>query len=121
MRKPYASLFAGNRLSIVGSKLTFYDQDESPIKLREEDIQGSNFQWERYLVGYFGGRFPRKQALNQIVAAWKIHPSIQFYGSGWIIFKFGSMEEKDKVLENGPYIIYGSPLLLKSMPKYFRF
>ena len=31
------------------------------------------------------------------------------------------MEEKDKVLENDPYIIYGSPLLLKPMPKYFSF
>ena len=31
------------------------------------------------------------------------------------------MEDQAKVLENGPYIIYGSPLLLKPMPKYFNF
>ena len=31
------------------------------------------------------------------------------------------MEDQSKVLENGPYIIYGSPLLQKPMPKYFNF
>ena len=41
--------------------------------------------------------------------------------SGWMVFRFDTMEDQAKVLENGPYIIYGSPLLLKPMPKYFNF
>ena len=72
-------------------------------------------------MGYFGGRFPGKLALNQIIASWKVHPTIQFHGSGWIIFQFASIEDQTKVLENGPYIIYGGPLLLKPMAKYFSF
>ena len=64
MRKPYVSLFAENRLSTDGNKLTFYDQDEGPIKLGEKDIQGSDCQWERYLVGYFGGEIPREASLK---------------------------------------------------------
>ncbi|GFY92846.1 hypothetical protein Acr_08g0012420 [Actinidia rufa] len=121
MKKPWASLFASNRLPSNGSKLEFFNLEDGPIKLGEEDIQGSNYPWERCLVGYFGGRFPGKQALNQIVASWKVLPSIKFHGSGWIIFQFCSQEDQTKVLENGPYIIYGSPLLLKPMPKFFRF
>ncbi|GFY91271.1 hypothetical protein Acr_07g0014670 [Actinidia rufa] len=62
-----------------------------------------------------------KLALNQIVASWKVCPSIQFHGSGWIIFQFSSRDDQEKILENGPYMIYGSPLLLKQMDKYFRF
>ena len=62
-----------------------------------------------------------KLALNQIVASWKMQPSIQFHGSGWIVFQFATIEDQTKVLENGPYLIYGSPLLLKPMPKYFSF
>ncbi|XP_057468132.1 uncharacterized protein LOC130757384 [Actinidia eriantha] len=31
------------------------------------------------------------------------------------------MEKKNKVMENGPYLLYGSPLLLKPMSKYFGF
>ncbi|GFY92742.1 hypothetical protein Acr_08g0011380 [Actinidia rufa] len=82
-KKTYVSLFVENRLPSNGSKLEVYNQEEGPIKLGEEDIQGSNFPWERYLIG--------------------------------------SMEDQSKVLENGLYIIYGSPLLLKPMPKYFNF
>ncbi|PSS08147.1 30S ribosomal protein [Actinidia chinensis var. chinensis] len=101
MQKTYVSLFAGNRHPSNGSKLDFYNQDEGPIKLGEEDILGSNCPWERCLLGYFGGRFLGKQALSQLVALWKVHPSIQFHGSGWIIFQFSSMEDLSKVLENG--------------------
>ncbi|GFS37427.1 phytochrome and flowering time regulatory protein [Actinidia rufa] len=32
-----------------------------------------------------------------------------------------SIEDQDAVLDNGPYMIYGCPLLLKSMDKYFNF
>ncbi|GFS34797.1 hypothetical protein Acr_00g0036050 [Actinidia rufa] len=62
-----------------------------------------------------------KRALNQIVAPWKVHPNIIFHGSGWIVFQFSSIEDQDAVLDNGPYMIYGCPLLLKSMDKYFNF
>ncbi|GFZ10604.1 hypothetical protein Acr_22g0000020 [Actinidia rufa] len=91
IRKSYASLFEKNRLPSNGSKLEFYNLEEGPIKLGEEDIQLSACPWERCLVGYFGGRFP---ALGMT---------------------------RKKILENGPYMIYGSPLLLKQMDKYFRF
>ncbi|GFS43605.1 hypothetical protein Acr_00g0086040 [Actinidia rufa] len=93
---------------------------KGPIPLGEVDFQGSNCSWERCLVGYFGGD-PRKTSPNQIVASWKVHTSIQFHGSEWVIFQFGSIEDQAKVLENGPYIIYGNPLLLKPMSKYFSF
>ena len=121
LKKPYTSLFANNRLPTQGSKLEYYNLDEGRIILGEEDIQHSDFPWERCLVGYFGGKFPGKQALNQIVAQWKAQVSIKYHGSGWIVFQFQSTDEQTKVLENGPYMIYGRPLLLKSMPKYFAF
>lgn len=120
-KKPFASLFANNRLPSQGSKLEFYNLEEGRIILREEDTQTSSFPWERCLVGDFGGKFPGKQALNQIVASWKAKVTIKYHGSGWIVFQFHSGDEQTKVLENGPYIIYGRPLLLKSMPKYFSF
>ncbi|GFY83047.1 hypothetical protein Acr_02g0012870 [Actinidia rufa] len=57
IRKPYASLFAKNRLPSNGSKLEYYNLEDNPIQLDGEDIQGSICPWERCLVGYFGGRF----------------------------------------------------------------
>ncbi|GFS29381.1 granulin repeat cysteine protease family protein [Actinidia rufa] len=105
MKKPWASLFASNRLPSNGSKLEFFNLEDGPIKLGEEDIQGSNYPWERCLVGYFGGRFPGKQALNQIVASWKVLPSIKFHGSGWIIFQFCSQEDQTKIWEGGNQLL----------------
>ena len=86
IKKPFASLFAKNRLPSNGSKLEYFNLEEGPIKLSEEAIQGSDCPWERSLVGYFGGRFPGRPALNQLVASWKVFPSIQFHQSGWIVF-----------------------------------
>ncbi|GFZ06964.1 hypothetical protein Acr_18g0011340 [Actinidia rufa] len=105
----FASLFAGN------SKV------DGQIKIEAQDMQELDFPWERSLVGYFGGRFPGKKALKQIVDSWKVHVTIQFHSSGWIIFQFQSSEAQTSVLENGPYIIYGRPLLLKTMPQFSRF
>ncbi|GFZ13123.1 hypothetical protein Acr_23g0015080 [Actinidia rufa] len=76
---------------------------------------------EKMSCGVFWGKFPGKHALNQIIVLWKVHPTFQFHGSGWIVFRFASTEDQNKVLENGPYMIYGSPLLLKPMTKYFSF
>ena len=73
------------------------------------------------LIGYFRGRFPEKKALNMIVVAWKVEVSIHLYASGWIIFKFYKEETKSKVFQGGPYMIFGRPLLLKTMPKFFTF
>ena len=53
-KKPFASLFANNRLPSQGSKLEFYNLEEGRIILREEDTQTSSFPWERYLVGILG-------------------------------------------------------------------
>ena len=117
--KSFASLFEKNRLPTIGSNLEYYNLGEGPIQIRKEQL--SDCPWERCLVGYFGGKFPGKHALNQIIASWKVHPTFQFHGSGWIVFRFDSTEDQNKVLENGPYMIYGSPLLLKPMTKYFSF
>ena len=120
-KKSFSSLFSNNRLASEGSKLKYFKQEGGRIKITEEDIQEVAFTWEQCLVGYFGGKHPGKQALNHIVNSWKVQVTIQHHGSGWIIFQFSSKEDLATVLENGPYIIYGRPLLLKTMPRYFGF
>jgi len=41
--------------------------------------------------------------------------------SGWIVFKFQTEEDRMKVLNGGPYFAYGRNLMLKVMPRCFRF
>ena len=121
-KKPsYASHFANNRLPSHGSKLEQFEKVEGPVIIEADDVEDTWSLWKDCLVGYFGGRFPGKMALQMIVQAWKVQVKIHHHNSGWIIFQFGNPADQMKVLENGPYIMYGRPLLLKIMPRYFEF
>ncbi|GFZ01947.1 hypothetical protein Acr_15g0005560 [Actinidia rufa] len=117
----FAGLFTGNRLPSEDSKLELFNQDEEMATIELKDIQESDFLWKRCLIGYFAGRFPGKQALRQITNSWNVQVTVKHHGSRWLIFQFSSEDDKVRVLGNGPYIIYGRPLLLKAMPHLFRF
>ena len=38
-----------------------------------------------------------------------------------MIFKFANEDDKFNVLNNGPYLVFGCPLMLRAMPEYFDF
>ena len=118
-RPPYVSHFAGNRKQENGLKLQQIQLEDGPIKLTEADV--SKDEWENCLVGYFGGKFPGKNALQQLVNSWKQKVSLHFHSNGWIIFKFENSEGRDNTLQGGPYMVFGRPLLLKILPEYFTF
>ncbi|KAJ7011999.1 hypothetical protein NC653_002172 [Populus alba x Populus x berolinensis] len=48
-------------------------------------------------------------------------PSSPALESGWLVYKFQSEEDKWSVLSKGPYLVYGRPLILRSMSEYFNF
>jgi hypothetical protein len=43
------------------------------------------------------------------------------HDSGWLIFTFSSESEMLDVLGEGPYAVFGRPLILKIMPDFFDF
>ncbi|GFZ17714.1 hypothetical protein Acr_26g0009840 [Actinidia rufa] len=90
-KKSYVSLFARNRLPSTGSKLDFFNLEDGPNPNRE-------------------GRDPTLRLAVGEVPSWLLWGEIS-----------SSIEDQDAVLDNGPYMIYGCPLLLKSMDKYFNF
>jgi hypothetical protein len=40
------------------------------------------------------------------------------HDSGWLIFAFSSELEMLDVLDVGPYVVFGTPLILKIMPDF---
>ncbi|GFZ13128.1 hypothetical protein Acr_23g0015130 [Actinidia rufa] len=110
-----------NRLPSVGSKLELSEREDGPIPIDEDEVQLSWNTWQFCLVGYFGGRFSGKMALKQIMDAWRVKVKAHHHNSGWIVFQFESEDIQMKVLENGPYMIYGRPLMLKVMSQTFNF
>ena len=59
--------------------------------------------------------------MDLIVESWNVEVSIHHHASGRIIFEFYEEDTKIKVMQGGPYMIFGRPLLLKTMAKYFSF
>ncbi|GFS33810.1 hypothetical protein Acr_00g0030680 [Actinidia rufa] len=115
---PSARPSAQEEAAIEQSEPSESGEDRAVVKPALEAKRGL---FASLFAGYFGGRFPGKHALKQIVETWKIPVTTHHHNSGWIIFQFESTDAQSNVLENGPYIIYGRPLSLKTMPQFFRY
>jgi hypothetical protein len=86
----------------------------------EEDLDHSSDDWKLCVVGYVSGKFPGYRALNSIIGnTWKCPASLTMHESGCLIYRFENEEDKLAVLCGGPYLVYGRPLILRQMTKYF--
>nr|TKR85199.1 hypothetical protein D5086_0000250520 [Populus alba] len=47
--------------------------------------------------------------------------SLTIHDSGWLIYRFSHEKDKLSVLSGGPYLIYGKPLILHPMTRFFDF
>ncbi|KAL3839389.1 hypothetical protein ACJIZ3_023980 [Penstemon smallii] len=91
---PWLNMFKNNRNLGQGIKLEAIKSTDEVVILEEEDVDDVEVAGGFCLVGYF---------------------------AGWLVFKFMSDDDRNKVLNEGPYFIFGRPLLLKIMPKCFEF
>ncbi|GFZ01918.1 hypothetical protein Acr_15g0005270 [Actinidia rufa] len=121
VKQTWASFFTGKNQRTEGTTLQKVEIGKGPIKILEKDVEKAASRWQHTFVGYFGGRFPGKKTLDKIVASWKVRVNVHHHSSGWIIFEFSEEGTKNKVLHGGPYMIFGRPLLLKVMTKFFAF
>ena len=65
-------------------------------------------------MGYVTGKSPGFKALKNIISSsWKCEASLAIHESGWLVYRFNNIDDKLAVLANGPYLIYGRPLILK--------
>lgn len=74
------------------------------------------FEWQNALVGYFLGKKPPFQMVeNSVRKMWRLKRELQvrIVGYGIFIFMFSSNEEKIKTLEGGPWHIAKNPLVLR--------
>lgn len=119
--RAWNTLFANNRRREYGLRLKKVEvctPDKVYINIDELQIYEKT---DRCLVGCFVGRFPGRQAVHNLSTPWKVKHKVEFYASGWIIFKFRYAKEMEEVLCAGPYFVYDRFLILKKMPKFFAF
>jgi len=118
---PWVNLFKDNRNLGKGIKLEEWEVDGDLVMLEEDDVDVVEEAWGYCLVGLFAGKFPGMAAVRKLREGWKVNCTHWRHRSGWFVFKFQSEEDRRQVLEGGPYFAYGSNLILKILPRCFRF
>lgn len=72
-------------------------------------------------MGYVVGGFPGTKPLMDLCDSWNVPFNFNLQNMGWIVLTFNSEEERQRVLEGGPYMINGRNFVLKHMPPMFQF
>ena len=118
---PWVNLFRNNRNLGKGIMLDEVEVVGDFVQLEEEDVDVVDETWGLCLVGLFAGKFPGMGVVRKLREGWKVECSHWIHRSGWIVFKFQSEEDRLMVLNGGPYFAYDRNLMLKIMPRCFRF
>jgi hypothetical protein len=119
----WRDLFSSNRSISTCQKLMHFSNFNviQSCPLLAEDLDHSCDAWKLCVVGYVSGKFPGYRALNNIIGnTWKCEATLTIHESGWLVYKFQN-EDKFSVLCEGPYLVYGRPIILCSMTEYFDF
>ncbi|XP_052206780.1 uncharacterized protein LOC127811107 [Diospyros lotus] len=118
---PWAGLFKANRNQSKGITLRTLENQPEELELEQQELDAVESAWGACLVGYFAGRFPGKVALLKLCDSWDVKYKYLVHSSGWLIFKFENDRDRDEFIAGGPYLVFGWPLMLKTMPQDFEF
>ncbi|KAL2481952.1 Uncharacterized protein Adt_21375 [Abeliophyllum distichum] len=121
LKAPWVNLFKDNRKPSQCLALEVFDNLPDEIVFDHSVEDDLEMVWGYCLVGYFAGRFPGKKALLKLCDSWNVKYEYHTHASGWLVFKFEDDTSRQKVLNGGPYFVFGRPLLLKVMPDCFEF
>ncbi|XP_073151836.1 uncharacterized protein [Henckelia pumila] len=116
----FASLFRDNRLPEENCLLKFVPISEGPISLSFDEVENVKILGP-CLVGCVVGRKLNGYVVKEFVRQWGSKVRIEIHDSGWIMFFFSNEDEMKRVLEGGPYLVFGRHLFLKELPPCFLF
>ncbi|CAH9092306.1 unnamed protein product [Cuscuta europaea] len=115
----FASLFRDNRAPSNGLKLEYFPPTGEKLEFSHLRVPTLIEIWGYCLVGHFSGRFPGLKAIFAMRKKWGVQVDIKTHSKGWVIFKFKSEEDRVKVLTEGPYVLYGKTMFLKTLSDDF--
>ncbi|XP_060194890.1 uncharacterized protein LOC132624075 [Lycium barbarum] len=94
------------------------------VTIEEDDLKNQKELWESAIIGYVVGDTPYANRMEGYVTrVWNFvtKPMVLMHDEGYYIFKFNSIQDKDKVLKAGPYYFNNKPLILKTWELDFNF
>ncbi|CAH9115377.1 unnamed protein product [Cuscuta europaea] len=120
-KKPWNTLFKDNRDPTHGIKPRFIQPKGSDLDFTNKVMLTMVEMWGHCLVGCFTGRFPGLKAVYELKEKWCVKCLIRPHDKGWVIFIFQNDADRMKVLNDGPYTIFGKMLMLKVLCEDFSF
>lgn len=104
-KKTFASFFQDKRNPNKGIPLCKMENQQGFVIIDPDDVTDVIETWGYSLVGYVAWGFPSLDAINKMRATWKVLNKYYIHKE----------EDQQSILEGGPYMIYGRPLILKHM------
>ncbi|XP_019259591.1 PREDICTED: uncharacterized protein LOC109237704 [Nicotiana attenuata] len=126
-KKTMAEAVKGNKTQTQGMQLKFYPpmvkDGVKTAKLNTKEIELQVQKWKTALIGYvLGGNLSFKEMLKFVYGVWNFvtTPTVIMHDDGYFIFKFESMEDKERVMQQGPYTANNRPMILKDWDRNFQ-
>nr|XP_016502654.1 PREDICTED: uncharacterized protein LOC107820826 [Nicotiana tabacum] len=94
------------------------------VQIEAEDTREHEIYWSTVLIGYVLGDNPYEKSMdNYVTNVWNFveNPQILYHDEGYYIFRFQNIEERDLVLQAGPYTYHNKPLILQHWSMDFKF
>ncbi|XP_073300490.1 uncharacterized protein [Primulina huaijiensis] len=120
-RASYVNLFKNNRMDKVNYKFDYMETGTNKLKICLDEIDSIEQTYGICLLGYVISGKPSTATLFDLIKRWGNDIKFQTHDSAWIVFNFPNIEAKERVLEGGPYMVFGFHIFLKEMPRCFRF
>ncbi|XP_070024967.1 uncharacterized protein [Nicotiana sylvestris] len=92
-------------------------------KLNPKEVELQAQKWRTTLIGYvLGGNPSFKEMLKFIYGVWNTvtTPAVLLHADGYFIFKFESIEDKNLIMQNGPYMFNSKHMILKDWDPNFQ-
>ncbi|KAG6498531.1 hypothetical protein ZIOFF_038251 [Zingiber officinale] len=119
--KRWSDLFKDNRHCDGDMALSTVTSQGNRAMLSAADMEPIERAMGHCLIGRFIGRFPGWLALKELTRRWRAPHKLFHHHTLWLVFKFDTKEDADRVLQGGPYVIHGCPLYMKLIPPCFSF
>ncbi|XP_058774240.1 uncharacterized protein LOC131648504 [Vicia villosa] len=118
--KPWVEIIQGNRDLNRGMVVEFVAPQlingKEMILIEDSDVADELLHWENAIILFALGETLSMHAVKSFMEkSWNFVslPELYYNEAGYFIFIFKSLEDQSKVMEQGPYFIYGKPLFLK--------
>ncbi|XP_060182421.1 uncharacterized protein LOC132612097 [Lycium barbarum] len=116
----WTSLFASNRSSKNGMKLTYIPPEiveGKPVaQLEQEEMDSEIRKWSSALIVYVIGETPGyNYMLRYVTQNWNkvAEPEVFLHEEGYYVVKFQTLADMYEILYSGPYTINNKPMVLK--------